>query len=205
LDAGGIQVSQNSPCITSLLLSGLHSFFLLQSESVTYHLRSPVLFHESFKPACSCIIAICSYFASLPSPIRDSELIIVGDRIFTDVVLANRMRLQNRPQKGILGSTLSRNFKKDGAFTAENESPCDATGVLHPFGPLSVWTTGVWERESMTMRWLENGLVKLVQRCSTPPTGEFVDTSQFLKVFSKPEPQGRLAELQGLFARLRRR
>ena len=174
--------------------------FLLQSESVNYHLRAPVLFHESFKPAYSCITAIRSYFASLPSPIRDRELIIVGDRIFTDVVLANRMHLQNCPQKGLLGSKLSRDSEKDDPFTAR-----DGTGDLHPFGPLSVWTTGVWERESMIMRWLEHGLVKLVQRCSTPPPGEAVDTSRFLKVLSKPEPRGKLAELEDLFARLRRR
>jgi phosphatidylglycerophosphatase GEP4 len=165
---------------------------------VTYHLRAPVLFHESFKPAYSCITAIRSYFSSLPSPIRDHELIIVGDRIFTDVVLANRIRLQNRPQKGLLGTALPRDFEKDGPFTAENES--SATGTPHPFGPLSVWTTGVWERESMIMRWLEHGLVKLVQRCSTPLTGEPVDTSLFLKVLRKPEPQGRLAVLEDLFA-----
>ena len=173
---------------------------------MNYHLRAPVLFHESFKPAYSCITAIRSYFSSLPSPIRDRELIIVGDRIFTDVVLANRMHLQNRPKKWLLGSTLPRDFEKDGAFTAENESLGDATGVPHHFGPLSVWTTGVWERESMIMRWLEHGLVKLVQRCSTPPT-EPVDTSHFLKVLKKPEPQGRprLAELEDLFSRLRRR
>ena len=161
---------------------------------MTYHLRAPVLFHESFKPAYSCITAIRSYFSSLPSPIRDRELIIVGDRIFTDVVLANRIRLQNRPQKELLGTALPRDSEKDSPFTAENES----------FGPLSVWTTGVWERESMIMRWLEHGLVKLVQRCSTPPAGEHVDTSLFLKVLKKPEPQGRLAVLEDLFARLRR-
>ena len=172
---------------------------------MNYHLRAPVLFHESFKPAYSCITAIRSYFSSLPSPIRDRELIIVGDRIFTDVVLANRMHLQNRRQKGIFGLTLSRNFKKDGALAADNESFGNATGVLHPSGPLSVWTTGVWEKESMMMRWLENGLVKLVQRCSTPPTGEPVDTSQYLKSLQKPEPQGRLDQLEGLFAKLRRR
>lgn len=173
---------------------------------MTCHLRAPVLFHESFKPAYSCITAIRSYFASLPSPICDHELIIVGDRIFTDVVLANRMHLQNRSQKGIFGSSLSQNFKKEGsAFTSENKSLGNTTDVPHVFGPLSVWTTGVWERESMIMRWLEHGLVKLVQRCSTPPTGESVDTSQFLKVLSKPEPKGRLTELEDLFARLRRR
>ena len=202
MDAGGIQVSQNSPWYIKSPFEW--AVFFLQSESVAYHLRAPVLFHKSFKPAYSCITAIRSYFSSLPSPIRDRELIIVGDRIFTDVVLANRIRLQNRLQKGFLGTALSRDSEKDGSLTVENESFGNATGVPHPFGPLSIWTTGVWERESMIMRWLEHGLVKLVQRFSTPPTGEPVDTSLFLKVLRKPEPQGRLAVLEDLLRRLRR-
>ena len=202
MDAGGIQVSQNLPWYIKSPFEW--AVFLLQSESVAYHLRAPVLFHESFKPAYSCITAIRSYFSSLPSPIRDRELIIVGDRIFTDVVLANRIRLQNRPQKGLLGTALPRDSEKDGSLTGENESFGNATGAPHPFGPLSIWTTGVWERESMIMRWFEHGLVKLVQRFSIPPTGEPVDTSLFLKVLRKPEPQGRLAVLEDLLTRLRR-
>ena len=161
---------------------------------MTYHLRAPVLLHKSFKPAYSCISAIRSYFSSLHSPIRDRELIIVGDRIFTDVVLANRMRLQNRAKKGLLGMG---EFEKDGALTTEKEYS----------GPLSVWTTGVWERESMVMKWVEHGLVKLVQRWSTPPAGEPMDTSPFLQVIRKPELPKRLtvlSVLEDLFARLRR-
>jgi phosphatidylglycerophosphatase GEP4 len=172
---------------------------------VAYHLRAPVLFHESFKPAYSCITAIRSYFSSLPSPIRGRELIIVGDRIFTDVVLANRMRLQNRPRKGLLGTVLSRDIAKDSSLIPEKESFGDPTRASHPFGPLSVWTTGVWERESMVMRWLEYRLVKLVQRWSTPPPDEPIDPSPFLKVLSKPESQRRrLSVLEVLFAKLRR-
>jgi phosphatidylglycerophosphatase GEP4 len=53
--------------------------------------------------------------------------VIVGDRIFTDVVMANRMR----------------------------GSGC---------GPLAVWTTGVWQRESMMVRWLEKRVVDMVTR-----------------------------------------
>ncbi|KAF8806604.1 hypothetical protein BYT27DRAFT_7168064 [Phlegmacium glaucopus] len=163
----------------------------IQSESVTYHLRAPVLFHKSFKPAYSCITAIRSYFSSLHSPIRDRELIIVGDRIFTDVVLANRMRLQNRRSKE-LGMALSRAFQTDGTLTTEKEFIGNSTGALHPFGPLSVWTTGVWKRESMVMRWLEHGLIKLVQRWSITPAGESIDTSPFLQVLTKLEPKKRL-------------
>ena len=102
------------------------------------------LLRKSFKPAYSCISAIRSYFSSLHSPIPDREL-IVGDRIFTDVVLANWMRLQNRPKKGLLRMG---EFEKDGTLTSEKEYS----------GCLSVWSTGVWERESRVMKWVEHGL-----------------------------------------------
>jgi len=65
---------------------------------------------------------------SLKSPIKDEEMIIVGDRVFTDVVMANRMRAGS---KGL--------------------------------GPLAIWTTGVWQREAVVMRWLEKRLVDVVK------------------------------------------
>ncbi|KAJ3720111.1 mitochondrial PGP phosphatase-domain-containing protein [Lentinula raphanica] len=57
----------------------------IQAESVRYHLGVPVLFHSSFKPAYSCVNQIRSYFRSLPKSIEDDELIVVGDRLFTDI------------------------------------------------------------------------------------------------------------------------
>ncbi|KAL0955749.1 hypothetical protein HGRIS_001964 [Hohenbuehelia grisea] len=102
----------------------------IQAESVTHHLGVPVLRHPSMKPAYSCIKLIRNYFATLPKPIKDDELIVVGDRIFTDVIMANRMR------------------------------------TSHVDGPLAVWTTGVWHKESMLMRWMEKGLVSLVAKYS---------------------------------------
>jgi phosphatidylglycerophosphatase GEP4 len=113
------------------------------------------------------------------------------------------MRLQKHPQKGLLGTALSRNIEKDSTSTAEKESFGEPTGVSHPVGPLPIWTTGVWERESMIMRWLEHGLVKSVQRWTTPPAGEAIDPTPFLKVLRKPEPQRKLSVLEHLFARLR--
>jgi len=138
----------------------------IQAESVTHHLGVAVLRHASLKPSYACIKGIRAYFStlhaseswttkqsqsyydktsdppSLPcthmSPVSDSELIIVGDRIFTDVVLANRMRA-NPPSH------------------AASPSPGE------PNGPLAIWTTGVWERESMLMRWAEKRLVKAVE------------------------------------------
>ena len=60
-------------------------------------------------------------------------MIVVGDRIFTDVVLANRMtrRIEKRSEKE---------------------------------GPLSIWTEGVWERESMVLRGLERRIMELARR-----------------------------------------
>ena len=67
-----------------------------QAESVSYHLAVPVLRHNSPKPArYSCIKSIRTYFSTLRVPIEE-VLEIVGDRIFTDVVMANRMRGSGR-------------------------------------------------------------------------------------------------------------
>ena len=53
-------------------------------------------------------------------PIQPSELVVVGDRISTDIVLGNRL------------------------------------------GALSIWTTGLWERELMSVRYFEYCLVGII-------------------------------------------
>ena len=53
-------------------------------------------------------------------PIRPSELIYVGDRLFTDVVMGNKL------------------------------------------GGLSIWTTGLWKREAMTLRYVEYCLLRMI-------------------------------------------
>lgn len=53
-------------------------------------------------------------------PIKPFELVVIGDRVFTDVILGNKL------------------------------------------GALSIWTTGLWERELMPMRYLEYGAVGLM-------------------------------------------
>jgi len=110
----------------------------IQAESITHTLRTPVLFHKSLKPSYSCIQSIRNYFSSLPAPITDSELVVIGDRVFTDVVMANRMKT------------------------------------------MSIWTTGIWTKESILMRWMEKKLVNGVARWSSGGRGE--DLSRFLKV-----------------------
>ena len=74
---------------------------------------------------------------------KDDELVVIGDRVFTDVVMANRM--------------------KSGAGGR---------------GPLSIWTTGVWTKEAVGMRWIEK---KAVEGVTKYTNGKNRDTAQFLK------------------------
>ncbi|KAG9312176.1 hypothetical protein JVU11DRAFT_7470 [Chiua virens] len=107
---------------------------IAQAESVSYRLSVPVLRHNAPKPAYACIGSIHAYFSTLKVSVKDEELVVVGDRIFTDVVMANRM---NRRSGG---------------------------------GPLAVWTTGVWQRASMVMRWFEKQVVEMVARWTESQT-----------------------------------
>jgi phosphatidylglycerophosphatase GEP4 len=151
LDAGGIQVS----AFAIISANGTHHY---QAESVSHHLGVPVLVHDAFKPAYSCIAAIRTYFAGLHRPIREHELIIVGDRIFTDIIMANRIR---------------RASERKGNAVLARDPP--TTG---PAGPLGVWTTGLWKKEALVMRYLEASLVKAVERWSTGPG---FDASEYVK------------------------
>ena len=144
-DAGGIQVggkitSRSSGC---KICNNAFSKPPLQAESISYHLRAPVLRHNTPKPGYSCIQGVRNYFGSLPSAVRDDELVVIGDRIFTDVVMANRMK------------------------SGENGR-----------GPLAIWTSGVWTKEAMGVRWIEKKLVEAVTRTTN---GENQLATQFLK------------------------
>ncbi|KAH6914035.1 mitochondrial PGP phosphatase-domain-containing protein [Coprinopsis sp. MPI-PUGE-AT-0042] len=138
----------------------------IQAESVSHHLGVPVLVHDAFKPAYSCITAIRTYFASLQRPIREHELIIVGDRIFTDIIMANRIRrASERKQNALLPVNIP--------GTGSGDMP-----PTEPAGPLGVWTTGLWKKEALVMRYLEASLVKAVDRWSTGPS---FDASRYVK------------------------
>jgi len=155
----------------------------IQSESVSYHLRVPVLRHRRFKPSYSCISNIRTYFSSLRSPIRDEELVIVGDRIFTDIVMANRMRYW-KPSGNIFSIAAACGYEKGGAVETEKEAASQVARYEKrgPRGPLSIWTTGVWEKEAMLMRCAEKLIVQTFQRrLQDVKQEEFGDTSQFLK------------------------
>jgi phosphatidylglycerophosphatase GEP4 len=117
-----------------------------------------VLPHLSLKPSYSCIKSIRTYFASLRSPVRDGELIIVGDRIFTDIVMANRMASGKRKQLEAVSAPPG-DTSKEKALTSAVLTSSD----VETRGPLAVWTTGTWEKESMAMRWCEKKLVERVR------------------------------------------
>ena len=121
----------------------------LQAESVSYHLRAPVLLHASLKPSYSCTAAALS---ALPG-VAPHELIVVGDRIFTDVVFAHRLA---HPRT--LTARIAARLRLAPA------QPGSSSGDETTRAPLAVWTTGVWMRESMAMRRAEMLLVHLVER-----------------------------------------
>jgi phosphatidylglycerophosphatase GEP4 len=137
----------------------------IQAESVSYHLSVPVLRHGTLKPGYSCIASIRAYFSSLRVPISDDELVVVGDRIFTDVVMANRMRSD---------------------FAS---SSSDAPARARIGGPLAIWTDGVWQKESMTMRWAEKRLLNVVRKWARHEEMSSVGTDVFVRKLLSPEPR----------------
>ncbi|KAK0486225.1 mitochondrial PGP phosphatase-domain-containing protein [Armillaria novae-zelandiae] len=154
----------------------------IQAESVSYHLNVPVLIHSTMKPSYSCIAAIRKYYTSLPSPVEDKELIIVGDRLFTDVVLANRIR----------------SWKGWRSFLGLDREPPSAKG-----GPLAVWTTGVWQKEATVLRWSEKQMLALVQRWSRPSPGTEtqLDVGSFIRKLPKQEKEVKNSGLERLLTK----
>ncbi|KZT65403.1 hypothetical protein DAEQUDRAFT_814299 [Daedalea quercina L-15889] len=190
----------------------------IQAESVSHHLSAPVLRHPSFKPSYSCISSIRAYFASLSQPVHDEELIVVGDRIFTDTVLANRMahhehvfRPAPAPSETIERDQMS---SIDGlskgldAFTHSSATtPLSSARVR--VGPIAILTTAVWERDSPVLRRLEMQLMKGVERWvvgeGQGPAQDWTDVryGSFFRELAMPEVLRR--EKPGLVKRLRRR
>lgn len=71
---------------------------------------------------------------------------MVGDRILTDVVLANRMRSSSQ----------------------KAEQPTDRiqgeTREWRPEGPLGIYVDKVWKKDAVVLRALERGLLRLTER-----------------------------------------
>ncbi|KAH9888467.1 mitochondrial PGP phosphatase-domain-containing protein [Cubamyces lactineus] len=140
----------------------------IEAESVSHHLSAPVLRHSSLKPSYACIKSIRAYFASLPRPVRDEELIVVGDRLLTDVVMANRMsRRASSPSLPHSGGATAEKTEKSRLL--EDDGVLARPGRV---GPLAVWTEGLWKRENLALRALERGLLKGVERWVLQPQEE---------------------------------
>ena len=116
------------------------------------------------------------------TPVADHELVIVGDRIFTDIVMANRM--YSRSKRTVVADPPSAATEKSTEETVQSAR-----------GPLAIWTTGVWQRESMLMRWLERQLVNSVEKWSIAPPGEPVDVRAFVRELPKVEPPKKLSRI----------
>jgi phosphatidylglycerophosphatase GEP4 len=84
------------------------------------------------------------------------ELAIVGDRIFTDVILANRMRWKclRQPRSALQLNAGNGENPEKGKDSRENDTRL----------PLAIHTTGLWKREGSMMRWVENGMARMVER-----------------------------------------
>lgn len=119
-----------------------------------HHLNAPVLLHRSLKPSYGTAGAVITYFASLASPLAPHELVVIGDRIFTDVVLAKRL--------GQPTSVFARIAQRLHLSSTNSTNPQLRSNDT--VGPLSIWTTGVWKKESMLVRWSEHKLVEIVER-----------------------------------------
>ncbi|KAI0657673.1 mitochondrial PGP phosphatase-domain-containing protein [Cubamyces menziesii] len=137
----------------------------IEAESVSHHLSAPVLRHSALKPSYACINAVRAYFASLPRPVRDDELVVVGDRLFTDVVMANRMARRVPSSPSSLPSPLP--AESDSEKTKLLLHDDDANGAparpAHT-GPLAIWTTRLWKRENGALRALERAVLEGVER-----------------------------------------
>ena len=138
---------------------------LIQAESVARHLGVPVLVHETKKPGQKVVKAIHKYFTAdyrlvpviypshssmygprLPSRSRADptplKLMVIGDRVTTDIILASRLR----------------------AFLQTHQSSSNSSsGESNPV--CSVLTQNIWQKEKLGtrfMRWAENRALKLV-------------------------------------------
>ncbi|KAG6886322.1 hypothetical protein C0993_006732 [Termitomyces sp. T159_Od127] len=77
---------------------------------------------------------------------------------------------------------LARGHKDGGVAGKEQEVFQD-----QPHGPLAIWTTGIWQRDSRVMRWGEQKLVDVVRRWTHD--SDHLDTSRFIKDVATPEVQ----------------
>ncbi|KAG5636940.1 hypothetical protein H0H81_006336 [Sphagnurus paluster] len=111
--------------------------------------------------------------------------------------MANRMR-GAQDSEGLLTMALNCDYEDGGAVGKERDA---ARGW--PCGPLAVWTTGVWEKEAVAMRWCEKKLVDVVSWWTTSKIRN-PDTSPFVREVAETKAMQPSSILVGLIRRLTR-
>lgn len=153
-----------------------------QAEAVSRSLEVPVLIHGSKKPSPRCAMDVARYFsprqkdASYPpvpvvfSPRHRSaearwdsgrtkeretgrvKVLVVGDRLTTDIILASRLTKILSPPPSLLSRLLKSKGKAKQSEGEENEVTV-----------VSVLTDRIWARERLgtrTMRWMEERMLR---------------------------------------------
>lgn len=142
----------------------------IQAEALSTRLEVPVLAHNALKPAYSCIRDIESYFSTLQQPVSEDELIVIGDRILTDVVLANRMGMDKRPSAPKVLTTASSDSNTD-------KRPTDGT--------LAVFVDKVWKRDATILRIVEKAFLRLVERWTVSQSDREADLARRNAMFTR--------------------
>lgn len=170
---------------------------LIQAESVARYLQAPVLVHDNKKPSRKVARAIEEFFSSgqgrtaaiFPSDQYNLEhpscpesqtyssplkLVVIGDRLTTDIVLASRLRMQllNRRASAL-------------------PSAVDFDSSENPV--MSVLTQNIWQKEKLGTRFLrllENKALKLATRhiSSTMPFQTEPTPLKFRKISDLSSP-----------------
>ena len=110
---------------------------------------------------------IRSYFASLHDPVKDDELIIIGDRLFTDIVMANRLREKSWTERiGVRPATTAPAHEP---LNPQSASQSEILPLLTTRTTLGIWTTGVWVKEATFMRLCERKLLEGVRMWVVAP------------------------------------
>jgi phosphatidylglycerophosphatase GEP4 len=110
--------------------------------------------HNTPKPGYSCIRGVRNYFGSLPNPVKDEELVVIGDRIFTDVVMANRMKSGDNGGRGPLAIWTSGVWKKEAMGTRWIEKKLVEAVTKHTNGE-NQYTTQFLKPRALEKSWDE--------------------------------------------------
>lgn len=160
----------------------------LAAENVSSQLGVPVLCHASKKPSRRCAQQVVDYFRELAQrgahPDAVPHVLVIGDRLTTDVVLASR-----------IGRLL-------GASVPRTDTDLDVHEDVAPRLPLctAMLTTQLWAPEKLgtrLMRGAENSVLRALVRVGIPPRGGWRTRAAYVgPSWTHDVPDVPLAQLQ---------